>query len=110
MDNMVEQINQILNDPESMKHIMDMAAAFGVNQTDGDPPKTLPLDVTNVLQQAQKKDEKQQALVQALLPYLRPTHQHRLERAIKVAKLSHLASMAIRSDGDLTVKEAPYDV
>ena len=110
---MLEQITQIMNDPDQMKQIMDMAASLGL----GDPsavspehPAEFPAELTKFLTQAQKKDEKQQALVRALLPYLRPAHQKRLENAIRVAKLSHIAGAALRTESQAPNEEVSYDV
>ena len=93
------QLTQILNDPGRMQQIMDMAAALGVSTQDAIPPE-LPATLTQALEANQALDRKQDALVQALLPYLRPGRQARLERAIRIARLSHLAGAALRSTGE----------
>ena len=91
-------LTQILNDPGRMQQIMDMAAALGISTQDAIPPE-LPATLTKALEANQALDRKQDALVQALLPYLRPGRQARLERAIRIARLSHLAGAALRSTG-----------
>ena len=110
---MIEQITQIMNDPDQMKQIMEIAASLGLGEPSSAPTEhsaEFPAELTKFLTQAQKKDEKQQALVRALLPYLRPAHQKRLENAIRVAKLSHIAGAALRTESQTSSKEVTYDV
>ena len=110
---MLEQITQIMNDPEQMKQIMDVAATLGLGSTsdaETEDNVQLPTELTHLLTQVQKKEEKQQALVRGLLPYLRPARQKRLETAIRIAKLSHIAGAALRTESQIPDKEATYDV
>ena len=109
----MEQINQILNDPGSMQQIMELASTFGTvpNLTEeGTNAENITQGITKVLYQTKEKEAKQQALVQALLPYLRPGHQKRLERAVQIARLSHLAGAALQHNGEQKNKEDAYDV
>lgn len=54
--------------------------------------------VTQVLHQADARDQRQQTLVRALLPYLSPGRQARLERAMQISHLSRLAGAALQSN------------
>ena len=97
----MEQISQILNDPEGMKQISELAAILSPPGEENDNAHTgfqIPNSLTHMLIKAQEKDEKQQALVRALLPYLRPTHQKKLQRAIEIAKVSCLARAALNTE------------
>ena len=110
----MDQINQILNDPGSMQQIMELASAFGIDPNtpvDNQSMDVLSKGFTKVIHQAKEREEKQQALVRALLPYLRPGHQKRLERAVQIARLSHLAGTALKT-GDVKPngEEASYDI
>lgn len=108
MDELNEKITRILNDPGSIQQIMQIAASLGGAAPDsnteaaqGKPP-VIPQpemleNFTNLLHHAEKQEKKQEALVHALRPYLKPGHQERLERAMQIARLSHLAGAAIRS-------------
>lgn len=94
MPDMTAQLEQILNDPGSLSQIMNLASSLGLQP----PPDLTPEQgpqvaerVNQLLSQTQEREKKQQALVCALLPYLRPGRQARLERAIQIAHLSHLA-------------------
>lgn len=100
LDNMVEQINQILNDPDSLKQIREIASGLGLDQAfsdEGQPSQIMQEGLAPVLSAAKAKEEKHQALMHALLPYLKPRHQQRLERAVQIAKLSNIARAAINS-------------
>ena len=78
-----------------------MAAALniGQNDTSDDILNSIPAGLTEMLHVEQEKEVKQQALVRALLPYLRPNHQKRLQQAVQVARLTRLAGSAWRSSG-----------
>ena len=104
MDDLSQKLTQILNDPGSMQQIMDMAATLGAGSETSLPPE-LPQAMTAALSQLQVKDEKQEALVHALMPYLRPGRRVTLERAVELARLSHAAGAALRSSGLLDRKE-----
>ena len=83
-----------------MKQIMDTVQALGLQPPEESftvPSPELTGQVAAVFRQVQAQDQKQQALIRALLPYLRPGKQRRLERAMQVAKLSHLAGFALQS-------------
>lgn len=106
MDDLSEKITQILNDPGSLQQIVEIANALGAQQTsmeNDESGHSLPAsqemltDITQMLRQAEKTDKKQEALFQALRPYLKPNRQERLERAMQIAHLSHLAGIAFRS-------------
>lgn len=111
---MIDQINQILNDPGSMQQIKELASAFGMDpgaNAQGPASETIPGGVLKAIHQVKEKEEKQQNLVRALLPYLRPGHQKRLERAIQIARLSHLAGAALNDQKEnMESEEASYDV
>lgn len=110
----MDQITQIINDPDSMKQVMQIAQSLGkTNSQDQDQSSSLlPAELTKMLHHAKEKEEKHQALVSALLPYLRPGHQKRLQRAIEIARLSQLAGAAFKTGNmaSTTETEASYDV
>ena len=110
----MDQITQIINDPDSMKQVMQIAQSLGkTNSQDQDQSSSLlPAELTKMLHHTKEKEEKHQALVSALLPYLRPGHQKRLQRAIEIARLSQLAGAAFKTGNmaSTTETEASYDV
>lgn len=94
MDELTAQLEKILNDPGSLSQIMTLATSLGIQPPNELNPEQAPKmaeQVNRLLSQNQEREQKQQALVRALLPYLQPRRQARLERAMQVAHLSHLA-------------------
>lgn len=71
---------------------MDMASSMGLK-----PPTDHPEQVTQALHHMEMKDKRQETLVRALLPYLNPSRQARLERAMQFSQLSRLATTAMRA-------------
>ena len=98
MDNLSEKLEQILKDPGSLNRIMDMAATLGLPIET--PPE--PELVSQAIHQAQVIDKKQEALIQALLPYLKPNRQAKLEKAMQIARFTHLAGFAMGNGKELT--------
>lgn len=109
-----DKLNQILNDPNSMAQILSLAQSFGM-QSEPEPsaaPPSAPamgampdegflLSIMQMMQQAQKSDAKQEALLCALKPYLAPERREKLDRAMQLARLSHIAGFALRNSGGL---------
>lgn len=57
-----------------------------------------------LMQQAQQSDSKQEALLLALKPYLAPERRDKIDRALQIARISHLAGFALRNYGGLVGK------
>lgn len=103
-----EKLNQLLNDPESMAQILSMAKSLGMQPPTADaPPPSAPppvdegmlMGMMQMMQQMQQTDGKQEALLSALKPYLAPERREKLDRAMQLAKISHLAGYALRNYG-----------
>lgn len=101
------QLNEILNDPERMAQILSMAQSFGLQPPETPPSSVPPPDsemlqtMMRLMQQARQSDGKQEALLSALKPYLAPERREKLDRAIQLARISHLAGYALRNYGVL---------
>lgn len=63
----------------------------------GPPPGDLPFSIMNFLSEAGKVDKKQVALFNALKPYLKPARREKIDRAIRIAQISHMAGYAIKN-------------
>lgn len=113
-DGFEDKLNQILNDPDSMAKIMTLAQSLGgssgekhastPSEPPRDPPPAPPDDafvkgILRLMQQAQHTDKRQEALLCALKPYLLPERQAKIDEALKIAKLSQLASLAFQNYG-----------
>ena len=91
-----------MNDPEKIKQIMDIAESMGVSAQIPDVqtqelPQQMIQQVSHVFQKTETKTKQQQTLIRALLPYLNPKRQARLERAMQLSQISRLAGAAIRN-------------
>lgn len=121
MDELQQRIESVLNDPQQMKELLALARSLGAElpeelqepakqqetEISREPPKGLgalmsqPLGA--LLQSAGKLEQKQEALLNALRPFLKPNRREKLDRAIRAARLSQLAGRALksRSENDL---------
>ena len=104
MDNMEDKISAILNNPQLMQQIMSMAQSLGQSQqprqeepSEASVPPFSGIDPAAIqkiasLTQQSGIDSNQQALLQALSPYLSQDRVSRLERAMRAAKIARHAS------------------
>ncbi len=113
MDGLEEQLQKILNDPDSMAQILSLAQSFGLQppeEASAAPPAPPPPDdgmakaIFGMMQQARQSDGKQEALLLAIKPYLRPERRSKIDRALQIAKVSHMAGFALRNYGKLPGK------
>lgn len=101
MDDINDAISQILNNPERMQQVMEIAKHLMPVQEEDDQTSVSPERmqvIGNILQQTQRADNRQEALVLALRPYLKPGRLTKLEKAMQIAKLSRLAEMALKNE------------
>lgn len=85
-----------------MKQIMEMASAMGLGPEGNTPAQAAAMEnaaqqVSQLIARSEKQEHRQQTLVRALLPYLSPRRQARLEQAMQLSNLSRLAGSALRS-------------
>lgn len=127
MEGLEEKLQNILSDPNSMAQIMSMAQSLGLSQQNEQRPPSQPAEenfgmlqaamgqrsdgggkmpdlqflqsMMGVMQQAQRSDGKQEALLCALKPFLRPERREGIDRAMQLAKLSQLAGIALKNGG-----------
>lgn len=115
MEGLEEQLQKIMNDPDSMAQILSLAQSFGMQPQEGQAPSApsvapAPPDdgfakaIFGMMQQARQSDGRQEALLAALKPYLRPERRGNIDRALQIARISHLAGFALRNYGKLSGK------
>lgn len=103
MDDLAAKLTQILNDPGSIQQIASLAGALAPEQNALSPsgamdiPEEFMTGLQSAIRKVGENDEKQEALVQALSPYLKPNRRQRLQQAVKIARLSQVAGAALRS-------------
>lgn len=87
MEDIESKIQNVLNNPEQMAQIMQMAEGLGLRPKDHEEaPVPASASVAN---------SRQTALLNALIPYLPPEKQRRLARALKIGQLSQIAGFAL---------------
>ena len=118
MEGLEEKLQSIMNDPNSMAQILSLAQSLGA-QNSGEAPQTPPSpppsenfmpdmrmiqSMMGMMQQAQHTDGKQEALLCALKPFLRPERREGIDRAMQLARISQLAGIALKNGGLLDKK------
>ena len=94
-----------------MQQIMEMASAMGLQPPNESVPAEMPViqetlqQVSQVLHKAEVKENRQQTLVRALLPYLSPKRQAKLERAMQLSRFSRLAGAALKDHPEILFGE-----
>ena len=107
MDNMQQQLNSILGDPDMMQKIMSMAQSLGQSQQEqpSQSASVLPdmdlsmLQKLSALAGKSSIDSDQRTLLQALAPYLSAGRIAKLEKAMRAAKLAGVASLLLEGSG-----------
>lgn len=110
MSDMQEQMNSILQNPEMMGKIMQMAQSLnGTQQPQPQPEQSNQTDFPNIdLSMVQKLsglagkaniDNNQRTLLKALGPYLSKDRVHKLEKAMRAAKMAGIASVFLNQYG-----------
>lgn len=101
MDDFENKLGQILGNPEMMGKIMAMAQSFGSQETPPEPQQKespmpeIDLSAVQKLTGLMGKagvDRDQKALLSALSPYISGNRIHKLEKAMRAAKLAGVAT------------------
>lgn len=108
MSELEEKLGAVLSDPQMMQKIMSMAQALGGTpsppEASAPPSPPEPID-SKLLQglagfsQQNNIDRNQQALLQALSPYLSQNRVGKLERAMRAARVAGAASAFLNAGG-----------
>lgn len=113
MDGMEEKLGSILGNPEMMQKIMTMAQSLNASspqqEAEKEPPKASPLPDIDLgmlqkfsgIARQGSIDKEQQALLKALRPYLSRNRIHKLENAMRAAKMARIAATALGQQGSL---------
>ena len=114
MDDMQNQMNALLGNPEMMQKIMAMAQSLGQSQGNDQqaapqkqeqPGFTMPdIDLSMVqklsgLAGQSNIDNNQRTLLRALTPYLARERISKLEKAMRAAKMANIASAFLGQSG-----------
>ena len=107
MDNLEEKLGAILSDPDMMQKIQAMAQSLGQGTAAPPSPQPSPVPAFDpaLLQKLSGLagqtgiDKNQQALLQALCPYISQIKVTKLEKAMRAAKMARVASGFLGSGG-----------
>jgi len=111
MSELEEKLNALMSNPKLMQQIAAMAQTMGNAQQEVQQPATEPsqqstanLDprLLQMLSQTAGQsavDSNQTALLQALSPYISSSRLHKLERAMRAARLAGTASLFLNAGG-----------
>lgn len=119
MDDFEEKLNQILSSPQTMEQILSLASSLsgdGADPPDAQPPSgeessPLPLPDAALLGKLmpllsvwQQGEDDKTRLLEAMKPFLRQERVHKLDQAIRIARLSRVIRTALellRGDGNV---------
>ena len=106
MSEMEEKLSSVLSNPQMMQQIMSMAQSLGQTApSDPAPSQEIPQPDMAMIQKLSglagqsRIDPNQQALLQALNPYLSRSRVHKLEKAMRAVKMARLASGFLNQGG-----------
>lgn len=102
MDGLEEQIGRLLNDPEQLQRLAGLAQSLMGGES---PPQSAPGLPPGILQSlgarmgADAPAGREQALLQAMRPYLSEKRRGKLDRAMELVKMLRLARLAMEAGG-----------
>lgn len=119
MENMDSRLNALLNDPNAMARIMELARQLSGGAVSPTPPPAPPppppppqppqedsfdptvlLRLLPLLQELRQEENSQtRQLLLALRPFLKPERQGKVERAVKLAHLIHIGKKFLTEGG-----------
>ncbi len=118
MDELARALRAVLEDPGQMQQLRAMADSLGLGipdeetahsaadsaQKQPDPPLPAPPSAPpmqqlpgGLMRQGSALEKKQQALLQALRPFLRRERQEKLDRALQAAQLASVAGLMLKN-------------
>lgn len=109
MSEMEEKLSAILENPDAMSRIMDLAKQLSGGNTppekkeppptgDGIDPRIL-AKILSLIKEAGHSNSPASQLLLALRPYLKAERQDKVERAIKLAHVIHIAKQFLAEGG-----------
>lgn len=107
------RLGEILHDPGQLQSIFALARSLGLSPPQAppepaQPPAPKPQEtaapgandmLSELLQKAGGLDRRQENLLNALKPFLKPARREKIDRAMQAARLSRLAGAALRGNG-----------
>lgn len=99
MEDLSEKLNQVMNDPEQMSRIMELAKQLGGSMPSSEaPPASLPVapeQIQRILSLVNCAGGKEEALLRALGPFLSPEKAQKLFKAVQAARMSKIITQVL---------------
>lgn len=100
MDDLGDRIQEVLGDPAQMAQIMDLARSLmggegEAPETPASPAAGGMAEKLGALLGRESGQNEQQALLRAMRPYLSEKRQRKMDRAMRLARMAHLAKLAL---------------
>lgn len=109
MDDLENKLGAILNDPQMMSQIINLAQNLGSGPAEPQAPPPQPQGFPDIdISMLQKLtgaarqtgiDQKQKSLLSALSPYVNSRRISKLERAMRAAKMANMAGIFLNPSG-----------
>lgn len=117
MDNFDEKLNRLLQNPEALAQVAQLAQGIKSSQKEAEPSESSPLasggvdpgllgalssldpkmlsGIAGLLGDLTAKDDRRALLLAALRPYVRKSRQDKMDRAVQLLQLSKVARRAL---------------
>ena len=100
MSELEEQINRILSDPAQMEKLSGLASLLMGGESGEAAPSPAPARDPGLLQKlAGGEAGRETALLEAMRPWLSEKRQHKMDRAMQLAKMARIARIALGQMG-----------
>lgn len=99
MKELEDALGALMQDPELMQKVQGLAQSLAQSQTASHAQETPDLSQLRGILTGNGPDPNQQALLQALIPYLSSGRVRKLERAMQAARMAGTASRFLSSGG-----------
>jgi hypothetical protein len=99
MDELQESLSRLLENPEELRRMTEMASELLGGGEEAEPEKQKLPDLSALMGRLRGGSSDTQKLLQAMKPFLAPERRERLSRAMRAAKLASVASAAFTQLG-----------
>lgn len=105
MGELEDSLNQVLNNPEQMEKIANLAKSLmggGASEQSGELPSVDPKmlqKISGLINGDGAKDSRDRRLLDALRPYLSEKRRGKMDKAVRLAKMARIASLAAEEFG-----------
>lgn len=100
MSEMEDRINAVLNDPQQMEKITEMAKSLmGGDAEDRGADAAILGKIGRLMGSDTGENSNERALLDAMRPYLSEKRRRKMDRALKLARFAKIAGLAMNESG-----------